>query len=121
MERRERDANWHWTENSALNPTTRWQDTPETVDELHLLVKSLAPERIELLRIIADGKPHTMSPEEEIRATFLNRAAEAFGFVPMIEIDGRTCSLVPEIRAPLRKAFEALATQHARRRKLGRD
>lgn len=108
MERDERDANRHWAENPALDPTRQWENTPEVVTDLHLLIKRLSPERLDLLRTVADSPHVQVTKTEEAQATFLNKVAEAFGFVPMITIDGRTCSLVPEIRAPLYEAFKAL-------------
>lgn len=99
-------------ENPALHPTRIWEDSRDVRNELSFIVHGSTPaDRLDFLReLLAVGELELNDSQHQELSTFFNKVAQAFGFVPIIELDGETCRLTPGAIAPLRKVFSSSYT-----------
>jgi hypothetical protein len=93
-------------ENPALNPTRKWDDTPEVRLHLRFIVKKHVA-RIGLLRRLIEGPVRGMSQEDVDGVVFLNEIANAYGYVDLIVDDGDVHVLDPGARAQLPTVLSA--------------
>ena len=106
----------HQRENPALDPTRLWEESPEVEMELTLLVGGIrkrARERwgtdlAQFLTALLDSGAAAVGGEDEQVVDFVNANATAFGFLPLIERHGETCSVTSGAHQPLRRALERI-------------
>ncbi|WP_190820011.1 hypothetical protein [Saccharopolyspora pogona] len=83
----------------ALNPTRRWQDDPEVEGELQRLMSGGIPTGpVQFLKALLDEDRRVVTEADGTAVSFLDEMARAFGFVPLIDLRGGTCSLTPGAR-----------------------
>lgn len=95
------------TENPASNPTRRWRDDDSTADEIALLISNIdtGQHRL-LLRLSEYVSFESDDPDRDAPiAAWLNRFAEAYGFVPLIHVNEKVFSLAEGAQQPLRRAL----------------
>jgi hypothetical protein len=101
-------------ENPASNPTRKWEDTADVREHLSFLVGMVQDartrggkyeERARFLESLFDGRSHTMTKNVQPLIDFLNKMAESFGFVNIVESQGETYSLAPGVKEPLSKVI----------------
>lgn len=99
-------------ENPALSPTRIWEDSRDVRNELSFIVYGSTPaERVDFLReLLAVGELRLDDSQYRELSIFFNKVAQAFGFLPIIELDGETCRLTPGVIAPLGKVFSSSPT-----------
>ncbi len=107
-------------ENPASNPVRSWRDDSETRIEAMLALKKRTPLQRRIVRLLssAPGQPLSLedlaadaatSPAEAQEAIFyVNRIAEACGFLPLINDTPRGVSVDPETAAVVNHALDEL-------------
>ncbi|MEV6639686.1 hypothetical protein [Amycolatopsis sp. NPDC051371] len=90
-----------FSENPAINPARPWGDSDEVRRELTMWLKKMPDSQKALLRTVIENGEGTLDDRTLATADAINKIAEAFGFVNLVEIDSNGASLAGGAREPL--------------------
>ncbi|MGH3623155.1 MAG: hypothetical protein ACRDQ5_15385 [Sciscionella sp.] len=96
---------YQYVANPASNPTRKWKDDTETFVELRLLLKDRTVEEKNVLRQLLEAETDKLNIHSEGAVERLNKYAEAFGFVPLIQQCGDAYCIAEGAHEPLVKAL----------------
>ncbi|GAA3072781.1 hypothetical protein [Streptosporangium carneum] len=108
------------TENRAANPVKPWRDDEETRIEAMLALKKRTPLQRRIVWVLSSSPGRAFSLEELVgdpaaapaqvqeAISYLNRIAEALGFVPLIKDTSAGVSVDPETAVVIRHALDEL-------------
>ncbi|WNV83965.1 hypothetical protein [Umezawaea sp. Da 62-37] len=94
------------SENPALNPTRKWEDDPEVRMHLRFITKNRV-DHVNLLKRLLEGPIDDLNNEDVERVVFLNKIAEAYGYINLIIVNGNRSSLDPGARKQLSTVLSA--------------
>ncbi|GAB3168335.1 hypothetical protein GCM10027258_94890 [Amycolatopsis stemonae] len=94
--------------NPALNPTREWRDDPEVVLELSLLIKKKSKTQHEALAELAKTGRYEPSTGDLPEILALNKWAEAFGYVALVQENDGIVTITDTARDALRRALAEL-------------
>jgi hypothetical protein len=94
--------------NPALNPNRKWRDDPDVVLELTLLIKKKSQVQSEALAELAKTGHYRPPVGDLPEILSLNKWAEAYGYVALIQEENGVLTISDTTRDALRRALAEL-------------